>query len=242
MTGVQTNSPFEQIWPDAPPLRAAAFDIDGTLSRGADPWLPLRHSPDVALWRKARLYAEVVPHMLVMRAGLADQAGFRDRWVRHMAALMTGWPSAQVQALCHRIVHEILIPDLRADVVEILRAHQQHGHRVVLVSTMFDAIVGELAAALGADAGLGSTIAYENGRCLGRVVGETCAGARKVTALNSYLAALDPPATLSECAAYADSRSDIAFLSGVGWPVAVYPDAEMRAAARERNWRTYPAT
>ncbi|NDJ76144.1 MAG: HAD-IB family hydrolase, partial [Chloroflexi bacterium] len=38
-----------------------------------------------------------------------------------------------------------------------------------------------------------------------------------------------------------DSTSDTAFLAGVGFPVAVYPDDAMRAVALERGWRSFPS-
>ncbi len=38
--------------------------------------------------------------------------------------------------------------------------------------------------------------------------------------------------------AYADSISDRPLFEMVGHPVAVYPDAQLAALARERNWET----
>jgi phosphoserine phosphatase len=92
---------------------------------------------------------------------------------------------------------------------------------------------------VGADTGLGSQVEFRDGRCMGRIVGQTCSGLRKVDFARRYLEQHHPGLSLADCAAYADSRSDIPFLAGVGYPVAVYPDEAMRAAALEHGWPIY---
>ena len=112
-------------------------------------------------------------------------------------------------------------------------------HPVVLVSTMFERIVSRLATYLGATVGLGSQLALENGLCTGKIVGETCSGGRKVVFARRFLEQAYPEIALRNCIAYADSGSDIPFLTAVGFQVAVYPDEAMRAAALEAGWIVY---
>jgi HAD superfamily hydrolase (TIGR01490 family) len=223
-----------------PRSRAALFDIDGTLTAGGDVWAPLVKSPDVQPRRRAWLYASGWPQYALSKARVISQAGFRDRWVRLMAMLMGGWTSHQVQELYGRMVSVSLVPMLRPDVVGILEQHKTQGQPVLLISTMFEGIVQALAGRLGADAGLGSRLELSNGRCTGKIVGPTCSGARKLAFARAYLEPHAPDLTLDDCAAYADSRSDIPFLSGVGYPVAVYPDEAMRRAAVEQGWPIHP--
>jgi HAD superfamily hydrolase (TIGR01490 family) len=216
-------------------VRAALFDIDGTLTTGKGVWGPLVRSPDVQPARKIWLYATAMPHYALSKGHIVSQAKFRDRWVRLMAWLMTGWSSEAVEAMYREIVFSQLVPDLRADVVSILKEHRQQGRYVVLVSTMFEGIVQELARFLEANAGLGSRVALRDGRCLGKIVGSTCSGERKLLFAREHLAQT-AQASLAECAAYADSRSDVPLLSGVGHPVAVYPDSAMGAHAQANGW------
>jgi HAD superfamily hydrolase (TIGR01490 family) len=222
-----------------PGVRAALFDIDGTLTAGGEVWAPLVKSPDVPPLRRAWLYATAMPHYGLSSAGIVSQAAFRDRWVRLMMWLMTGWRHDRVQAMCSAIVRNHLAPALRPDVVDILKQHKAAGHPVILVSTMFGEIVRDLAEQVGGDIGLGSEVEIRDGVCTGRVVGETCSGARKLNFAKRCLEQRFPDLSLDACAAYADSASDIPFLSGVGHPVAVYPDAAMRATASERSWPIY---
>ncbi len=212
-------------------VQAALFDIDGTLTTGGPVWKALVQSQDVLPARKLWLYGTAFPHYALSKARLADQARFRDRWVRLMAWLMRGWHRTQVDAMCEKIVQTALVPNVRADVVDLLKMHRAQGHPVVLVSTMFERIVSRFAELMEADAGLGSRVAFDGDVCAGRIVGETCSGVRKVAFAQRYLAENWPDIAVSACAAYADSGSDIPFLSGVGFPVAVYPDDAMREAA-----------
>lgn len=220
-------------------VRAALFDIDGTLTTGGEVWGGLIHSPDVTRLSRVTLYAASLPHYALSKAGVVSQAGFRERWVGRMAGLMRGWSAEQVQAIYYRLAHDYLIPKLRPDTVEILRQHKASGHIVLLVTTMFTGIAAEVAAHVGADAGIGSPVEMRDGRCTGRLVDLPCAGARKIACASAYLEQHQPEITPSACAAYGDSRSDIAFLAGVGFPVAVYPDDAMRAAAQQHRWRIY---
>jgi HAD superfamily hydrolase (TIGR01490 family) len=180
-----------------------------------------------------------MPHYLLSKTGLVNQAAFRDRWVRLMAWLIGGWSEQQAQAIYDQIVDGFLLLTLRPDVVEILKTHKNQGHPVILVSTMFDGMVSGFAAHVGADAGLGSQVDFQNGRCRGRIVGQTCSGAHKLDFARRYLEAHHPDLKLADCAAYADSQSDIPFLAGVSYPVATYPDEAMRVTAQARGWPIY---
>jgi HAD superfamily hydrolase (TIGR01490 family) len=220
-----------------PNIRAALFDIDGTLTSGGEVWGGLLHSPEVRRFKMVWLYGTALPHHLLSKVGIVSQAGFRDRWVRLMAWLMMGWSVEQAQPVYDLTVREYLIPMLRPDMVAILNQHKAAGHPVILVSTMFEGIVERFGAHLGADAALGSRVAFRDGRCLGRIVGQSCSGGRKVEFARRRLAQQFPALSLKDCAAYADSKSDIPFLEGVGYPVATYPDDAMRFVAMERGWR-----
>ena len=219
--------------------QAALFDIDGTLTASGVWWAAILASPDGNPLKKLWLRSTAMPQYMLSKIGFASQAGFRNRWIRLMAWLMAGWTEAQVQAIYEQTISTCLIPNLRSDGWDILKQHKAAGHPVILVSTMFEGVANRFALHLGADAGLGSIVEFRHGRCTGQIVGETCSSGRKVDFARRYLAQHHPDLSLSECVAYADSRSDIPFLAGVGFPVATYPDEAMRAAAIEREWTIY---
>ncbi len=232
---MSSQPPF---YAEDPAVRAAFFDIDGTLTNSSDVWDVLINSPYVSRQRKSRLYATALPQYLLSKIDVVDQAKFRERWVQAMASLLKGWTAEQVDSICEQIVHEALIPTLRTDTIEILRRHKER-HPVILVSTMFDGIVTRMADYLEVEAGLGSRVDIEDGRATGKITGPLCAGEGKLDFARRYLQEHHPNIRLLECAAYADSQSDIPLLAGVGYPVAVYPDTPMRHAALDHHWRIF---
>ncbi len=223
-------------------VKAALFDIDGTLTTGGKLWYPLVKSPDVPAWRRAWLYATAYPHYMLSYRGWVSQAHFRDRWVRMMAWLTTGWTREQVQALSAHIVDDVLLTHLREDMVALLHEHRAEGRPTILVSTMFGCIVRTFNEHVGAETALGSEVEFRGDVSTGRIVGQTCSGERKAAFVKRYLAEHHPQISLADCVAYADSHSDISFLASVGHPVAVYPDDEMRAAAQSRGWPIHEAS
>ncbi len=172
-----------------PNVRAALFDIDGTLNHGrrrVGGAHPLAGCQPI---KRAWLYATAMPHYLLSKTGVVSQAGFRDRWVRLMAWLMAGWSEQQAQAHlrsdrdrggCCRCC--------RSDVVEILKQHKALGHPVILVSTMFEGIVSGICRACWRERrAWDHRSSFAMGAVPGRVIGETCSGARKVDFARRYL-------------------------------------------------------
>ena len=69
----------------------------------------------------------------------------------------------------------------------------------------------------------------------GRLVGEPLHGQAKADAVLAL--AEREGLDLTRCAAYSDSANDIPMLSLVGEPVAINPDAALRAHAKAQGWR-----
>lgn len=220
-------------------LRAALFDVDGTLVDG-HVWSGILAHPAVNKWQVRRLYALTLPRLLLKRVYLLSETGFRDRWVRGLAGLLRGWSTDQIDELAQWIAGEYLLSMYRDDVIALLDEHKAQGHQVILVSTMFEPVLAAIAERLGADAWLGTGLACKDGRVTGRLDGRSVVGPRKLDAVRGYLADRAPETTLEMCAAYADSRSDSMLLGAVGLPVAVYPEDGLRAIAVAEGWRIHP--
>ena len=89
---------------------------------------------------------------------------------------------------------------------------------------------------LGFEGGIGTR--YEitaDGRLTGRIDGPFIYGEGKVEAMRGFADGHD--IDLASSWAYSDSASDLPMLRAVGNPVAVNPDAELRAVAEREGWR-----
>lgn len=208
----------------------AFFDIDGTLVTESV-WDRFLATPEIARGKRGA-YARVLPLFAGRKLGLVDEARFREAWVMQMARLIAGWPAAKLDALYDRIVLDEMRQAIRADVAERVRTHAARGERVVLISGMFTGFAERFAQILGAEAALGTRLAMANGVCTGRIDGRGCAGAQKPIFMRDHAGA----AAMGAAYGYADSYSDVPMLSAVGHPVAVYPDAKLRAHAGAHGW------
>jgi putative phosphoserine phosphatase/1-acylglycerol-3-phosphate O-acyltransferase len=185
-------------------------------------------------------YAATLPRLAWLRLNPASETAFRDHWVRGLARLVQGWPEARFLALADWLVADYLKPRYRQDVIALLQGHRQQGHPIVLVSTMFPPVLDRVAALVGADATIGTRYEVRDGILTGHILGESCVGPRKLTLAKAYISQLYPNISLIDCAAYADSYSDVPLLEGAGQAVAVYPEPELEAVAVQRGWRVFP--
>jgi len=221
--------------------RIALFDVDGTLVDG-HVWRAFLSHPEVSRWHVRWLYARTVPTHLARKAGWLDETTFRDGWVHSLAGLLRGRSREWVQHLATWTADEFLAGMYRPDVIDILQAHKGQGDRVVLVSTMFTDVLEAIGRRLGADAWLGTALAFaKDGTANGRLGSKSCVGPRKLDFVRDYLSSGQVGSGLEACVAYADSGSDLPLLAAVGEAVAVYPDAALRQVALERGWRQLPS-
>lgn len=212
---------------------AAFFDLDRTLIRGSATF-PLA----VAAFRAGMvpprdLLQDAVSAVGFIAHGSTDEgsAALRERILRAVA----GHPAEEVIALGDGFIPKIaqgVLPEART----LLTEHAARGEARYVVSASPIEIVGRLAEAMGLEGGIGTRSEIDaEGRYTGRLDGPFCYREGKVAEVER-IAALHGH-DLAACYAYSDSISDLPFLEMVGHPVAVNPDAELRAHARERGWR-----
>ena len=115
----------------------------------------------------------------------------------------------------------------REDVIARLSAHAQSGARVYIASSVFEPGVKAFASRFGAQA-IGTPVEYVNGRV--RLSTSLVASDRKISEVLNRL-------NVSKIdVAYGDTMMDVPLLEHADHPVAVYPDANLRALAQERGW------
>ena len=210
---------------------AAIFDVDGTLlasnvvSHYA--WLKLRDLPVALrpLWA-ATLVGRIPFYWALDKV---SRAHFNRAFYRNYR----GWKPARARRLGAESFSGYVLKRLYPEAVETLREHKRAGHRVVLLSGALDFILEPFEDL--ADDVLTARLEEENGVYTGELSGAPVAGEARARMLASF--ARRRNVDLSRSYAYADSISDLPMLEAVGIPVAVNPDARLRAAAQEKGWR-----
>jgi HAD superfamily hydrolase (TIGR01490 family) len=128
-----------------------------------------------------------------------------------------------------------ILPRLYPQMVTIAHDHQDAGRRVYIVTAAAHELADKLAHVMGLDGAIGSHLSeVRDGRYTGRVTGAFLYGEAKAGAVSEI--AVRDRLDLAASYAYSDSASDLPMLELVGHPVAVNPDPELAALAREHGW------
>jgi phosphatidylglycerophosphatase C len=185
----------------------AVFDLDGTLTR-RDTFLPFLISYG---WRHGRWLALLsLPFWVGLYACrlLSDRAAKQ----RVLIAFLRGQSRAKIARHAEWFCRSWVGGRLREDVVERLRAHQQAGDRVILLSASPEVYVPAIGRMLAINEVLCTRVVGSDERWDGALLGSNCKGEAKVQHLVEHLATSRPP---SGSWAYGDSSSDLPLLRWV---------------------------
>lgn len=220
-------------------MLGAFFDVDGTLYK-ANMWRGLvQYAAAHGRQNRARLYLlRNLPLMYARKLKWIDEENFRKPWVLTLGMLAQGWDAAQGDAAFRWVAEQFIQPTGLNDVIARLREHVAQGHIVVLVSAMLAPTLQVLGDGLNVTGTVGTAIEFANGRYTGRVIPPVCMGIEKANLTSKFLQARNIAIDFASSYAYADSISDLSLFEMVGHPVAVYPDPQLAAHARKKNWET----
>jgi phosphatidylglycerophosphatase C len=168
----------------------AAFDFDGTLTRGGSVWQFLS---------TMRGRGPVLGSGIVLLPKLVRAAAFGGRaadeakealFVRTLAGLTAADVAGRAAAFGVSHYHHRSRTKLRAR----LDWHRRQGHRVVLVSASPEYYVRAVGAELGVDGVVATRLEVDrDGRLTGRFAGANCRGARKLAGLEHWIEASSEP-------------------------------------------------
>ena len=199
------------------PRAAAFFDLDRTLMSG---------SSGAQFGRAA------------FRSGLVSRRQM-TRWaIEHVRFRLRGASDRDTEALVEEVRDLLagILPRIYPQMLHEVRSHQDAGRPAFIVSAASHGVVGLLAEVLDMEGGIGSRYEVDaEGNYTGEIVGGLNYGALKIGPMRRF--ADEHGLDLETSWAYSDSISDVPMLELVGNPVAVNPDAELLALARERGWQ-----
>ncbi|HYF27407.1 MAG TPA: HAD-IB family hydrolase [Baekduia sp.] len=207
----------------------AAFDYDGTLISGYSATAFYEHR--IKHGQMGPL--DLAQTLLRARRGIEDDEAFVTFLNRSLAA-WKDLPVEDLEKLGRRLLREQIASRLRRETWRLLEAHRQMDHRLVLASSGLRFQTRPMAEELDIPHVLNTELEVVDGRLTGATAGPPLWGRQKAEALRRLAA--DEDADLERSFAYSNGREDIPFLEAVGRPVAVAPDADLRAEAGRRGW------
>ena len=207
----------------------AFFDFDGTVMDGYSAR---------AFYRERLLHLEIGPveaaqTLLAGLRGLTSEEDF-ERFVAISFAAWAGRSEDELAELGERLFVQQIASRLFPEIWELVAAHQQRGHTVVLASSATRFQVEPAAHALGVEHVLCTPLEAEDGILTGRAAGPTLWRNGKAAAVLSFAQAHD--IDLTDSYAYSNGDEDVPFLSAAGHPHAVNPEDRLAQTAAERGW------
>lgn len=208
----------------------AFFDLDGTMLPGFTPAAHARH-------RIRQREATVGELLGVVEAAVRYRLGRIefDRLLVRAAGYLRGARLDELEVLGDQLFHSSIRARLHLDMTDIVRAHLDRGHTVVLSSSALTIHAGPVARALNIPHLIcNHFVVDEAGRLTGGIVEPIIWGTRKADAATDFSAAHG--VDLGRSYFYADGDEDIALMRAVGHPRPVNPRPRMAAAAAASGW------
>jgi HAD superfamily hydrolase (TIGR01490 family) len=212
----------------------ALFDVDDTLIDG----------DAASLWSRWMVSQQMVqaPGFLQCEAQMMDRYAQGELDMADYMAFtlqpITGKTAAELDALTPGFIDSELKQRFYGQGLLLIRELQQAGYRVVFISATAEFLVEAIARHIGVEDVLAIQLEYDaQGRHTGNTVGTLSYREGKVTRLREWL--VQQHESLAGARFYSDSSNDLPLLELVECPVAINPDARLRAVAQSRNWPVF---
>ena len=215
--------------PEGPQV-GAFFDLDGTL---VDGFTATAHASDRIRRRQARIgeVVGVIEASMRYRFGRVQFARLLDR----AAGYLRGESLAELDVIGERLFVERVATWVFPYMHELVRAHQQRGHTVVLSSSALTIHAEPVARFLEINHVVCNHFDVDDGGLLtGRITRPVIWGTKKADAVQLFCD--DNHVDLQRSYFYADGNEDAALMKLVGHPRPVNPRPGLAAMAVENDW------
>lgn len=207
----------------------ALFDLDKTLLRG--------FSGNTFYQRRLQTGDLSVRELLSNALAYANYArgngGFPEMIAKTSAALK-GIPEARFIDIGEDAFRKHLVGELYPEARALVRAHQDKGHTVAIVSSALPYQIDPIARYLEIDEVRCTRLEVEDGVFTGNAIEPVCWGEGKAIAGREL--AREFGLDLDQTFFYSDSHEDLPLLELVGKPRPLNADEKLAAIARNRNW------
>ena len=218
----------------ADPVSAAFFDVDNTVMQGASIFHLMRGLHRRKFFTTRDILGAAWKQAYFRVAGVEDPDHVSD--ARSSAlTFIAGRTVNELEELGEAIFDEAMAHRIWPGTRALAQLHLDQGQRVWLVTAAPIEIASIIARRLGLTGAMGTVAEHDDGVYTGRLVGDMLHGPAKAEAIKAL--AVRDGLDLSRCSAYSDSFNDLPMLSMVGDPIAINPDAKLRAHAKAQGWR-----
>lgn len=225
-----TDSDTEIASSPAGPHVGAFFDLDGTLVSG---FTATAHAGARIRKRQARV-GEILG---IIEAATRYRLGRMqfDRLLTRAAGYLRGESMSSLDEVGEQLFTEQIAARLYPAMAQIVRAHQDRGHTVVLSSSALTIHVEPVARYLGITHVVCNRFELDDhGLLTGTVIAPIIWGPQKAAAVQQFCAAND--VELQDSYFYADGEEDAALMYLVGHPRPVNPRARLAVIAAKHGW------
>jgi HAD superfamily hydrolase (TIGR01490 family) len=213
-------------------VEAAFFDLDKTVISKSSSLALSRPFFRAGLVTRPQLLRGIYAQIVYLLLG-ADEKRM-DRAKDGLLALTKGWDREEIEEVVREALEEVVDPFIYQEALDLIALHQALGRKVYIVSSSPEEVVRPLADRLGVDGVVATRAESIDGKYTGKLE-FYCYREQKAEAIQQLAEAVG--IDLSGSFAYSDSITDQPMLEGVGNPVAVNPDRELRRLAQQRGWK-----
>lgn len=211
------------------PEIAAFFDFDGTIVHG---FSGVHFFRDRMLAGKVSA-SELAATMINGLRGTESEEDF-ERFVAIAFKAWRGHTEDELYEIGSRLFMTTIAGHLYPEAWQLVGAHQNAGHTVVIASSASRYQIQAAGDALGVEHILYTPLEVENGVLTGRVDGRSLWRSGKAEATRNFVETHDIDADGSY--SYSNGGEDVEFLAATGNPTATNPDRTLARIALERGW------
>ena len=208
---------------------AAFFDYDGTLIEGFSASAIIR-----ARMRSMEFgLGELADFLFIGLRGVVSEQDYAEV-LEATKPTFAGKTYAELLKFGDELFKHETAAKLRPQMWQILRAHREMGHMIVIASSATRFQIEPIAREIEADHALATDVEVIDGVVTGNIIGRPLWGPGKAAAVRTL--AREHEIDLDASFAYSDGNEDIPYLEAVGHPAAVSPRRNLRAEAEARGW------
>lgn len=213
--------------------RLALFDLDNTLLAGDSDFEWAQFLIEQGVLDREVYEARNQEFYDEYKAGTLDIHAFLDFQLKPLSR----HPRGQLDAWRREYLEQKIRPIINRRGMELIHRHRDEGGLCAIVTATNSFVTGPIAREFGVEHLIATEPEQVDGKFTGRVAGIPCFRDGKVTRVTAWLAARDLDWRSFESSSfYSDSLNDLPLLSKVTHPVAVDPDATLRAHAERAGW------